>query len=326
MTNLLWQIEINITLFFQNLGSWLTPIMQLFTFLGNEEFYLLVMPALYWCVDSAAGLRTGLMLALSGGVNSYFKLLFHSPRPYWIDSRVKAYISETSFGLPSGHSQNAASIWGILASSFKKKWLIITAILVTILIGISRIYLGVHFTRDVLSGWLIGCLLLFLFTKLEKPVVRWIQPKSFSYQIVTILLISAVMILLGYCSWLVSASFVLPQTWIDQSIASSGTAPDPFNLNGVYTISGVFFGFATGFAWIYKKYGFPSVAGSLSNKIIRYFLGLMGLIVLYAALKLLFPENPVWLAHGLRFIRYALIGFWVSAGAPLIFKKLKLDR
>lgn len=326
MTDLLWQLEINITLFFQNLGNWLTPIMQFFTFLGNEEFYIIVMPAIYWCVDTAAGLRTGLMLVLSGGVNSCCKLLFHSPRPYWIDPRVKAFSSETSFGLPSGHSQNSASIWGILATSFKKKWLTALTVAVVILIGISRIYLGVHFTRDVLSGWLIGCLLLLLFVKIEKPVLHWLQPKSLSYQIITFLLVSAGLILLGYLSWLASANFNLPQVWIEQSLASSGAAPDPFNLDGFYTVAGVFFGFTSGFAWINKNFGFPKVTGSISNRIFRYFLGILGVVIIYAALKLVFPENPLWLGHGLRFIRYALIGVWVSAGAPLLFKKLKLDR
>lgn len=326
MLESLWQIEINVTLFFQSLGNWLTPVMQFFTFFGNEIFYLIVMPLLYWCVDAAAGVRTGIMLFITGGLNSCFKLLFHSPRPYWVDSRVKALSSETSFGLPSGHSQNSASIWGILAASFKKSWLTIIVVITVILIGLSRIYLGVHFLRDVLSGWLIGCLLLIAFIKLEKPVIQWIRPKAFSYQVIAFLLVSASLILLGYFSLLVSSSFTLPQEWVTQAVASSNVAPDPYNLDGVYTAAGVFFGFACGFAWLYKKFGFPQIHGSLSKKAARYVIGITGTLLLYVFLKMIFPENPLWLSHGLRFIRYALIGGWVSAGAPVAFMKLKIDK
>ena len=43
----------------QGLGSWLTLPMEFFSFLGTEEFYLLVLPVIYWCVDSNLGMRAG---------------------------------------------------------------------------------------------------------------------------------------------------------------------------------------------------------------------------------------------------------------------------
>ena len=46
----------------QGLGAWLTPILQLFTFLGSTQFYLIVAPALLWCFDATLGLRMGLYL------------------------------------------------------------------------------------------------------------------------------------------------------------------------------------------------------------------------------------------------------------------------
>ena len=58
----LMQFEILITLFFQHLGTWLALPFKAVTFLGTEEFYLLVLPALYWCVDATVGFR------MSGGV------------------------------------------------------------------------------------------------------------------------------------------------------------------------------------------------------------------------------------------------------------------
>ncbi|HQJ03354.1 MAG: hypothetical protein KA046_03880, partial [Longilinea sp.] len=59
-----WQLEINLTLFLQNLGSWLNTPMEFFTFLGSEYAFLALMPLFYWSVDSATGLRIGLMLLI----------------------------------------------------------------------------------------------------------------------------------------------------------------------------------------------------------------------------------------------------------------------
>ncbi len=160
---LMLQLEIQITLFIQAMGEWLAPFMNAITMLGNEEFYMLVMPILYWCIDPGVGFRTGALLILSGSINSYFKLLFHSPRPYWVDTRVKAFSAESSFGLPSGHSMNAAAIWGWLGMQMKRRWAVIFSVVVIFLIGFSRLYLGVHFTRDVL---LAGCLVPFSFSLL----------------------------------------------------------------------------------------------------------------------------------------------------------------
>ncbi len=75
------EFEILFTAFWQNLGAWLEYPMQAFTFLGSELFFLLVMPALYWSIDPVIGFRAGMMLILSGGLNSVFKMLFRTPRP-----------------------------------------------------------------------------------------------------------------------------------------------------------------------------------------------------------------------------------------------------
>ena len=101
----------------QGLGAWLIAPMQLFTFLGREEFYLLLLPILYWCVSATLGLRVGMILLLSAGLNDLLKMAFALPRPYWVDPTVRALSPETSFGIPSGHAQNAVAVWGVIAST-----------------------------------------------------------------------------------------------------------------------------------------------------------------------------------------------------------------
>jgi membrane-associated phospholipid phosphatase len=323
--DLIMQYEILITEFFQNLGAWLAPVAQAITFLGTENFYILLLPALYWCIDAGVGFQIGVMLVATNCVNCYLKILFHSPRPFWVDTRVKAYASEASFGLPSGHAQNAAALWGLLAAKFKKNWLTIVSLLVIFLIGLSRIFLGVHFTRDVLLGWVIGGILVGLFILLEKPVRKWFAAMEIWLQILIFLLIAVLIIVFGHLSVLANSGWQLPSEWVEQAQISGNIAINPFNLEGCYTISGVWFGFVTGHVLRLKKKGKIEVSGSIGSRFAMYFIGIAGLMVIYLGLKLIFPEGPLWLGLSLRFLRYGLIGFWVSFGAPRLFESLKLD-
>ena len=190
----LYEFGIYFILFLQGLGDWIIPPMTFFTNLGVEEFYLLVTPILYWCIDTTAGIRTAMMLMFSSSVYNFTKWIFHEPRPYWISSRIKAYIAESSFGLPSGHAQNSVAIWGTIAHSFKKKWLWASAGVLMFFIGLSRLVLGVHFPQDTLLGWFMGILLLIGFIKLEPMVESWFKPRFIFQRIFIFFLISMAMI------------------------------------------------------------------------------------------------------------------------------------
>lgn len=322
----LWNLEINITLFFQSLGDWLTTPFQAISFLATEIFFIVIIPLIYWSVNSVMGIRMAMMLVINGGFNACFKMLFHSPRPFWFDQRVKSLSMETSFGLPSGHSQNAASLWGMAAATAKKKWLTIIVIFIVFLIGISRIFLGMHFTRDVLTGWLLGGFFIWIYLILEKPVVKWMAPKKLPLQILYSLLFSVILILLGLGSSLISTTWQMPAAWVENATMTGGTIPDPFNLEGIFTIAGVAFGFLAGYSWWVKKYGQPKVEGSFAKRFLRYLVGIIGLVVIYLGLKMILPEEPQILGFTLRFVRYSLVGLWVSALAPALFIKMKLNR
>ncbi len=190
-------LSILMILFFQSLGEWLISAMKLFTMLGNEEFYLLVAPILYWCIDAGLGLRMGLVLMLSDGLCSSFKVLAHGPRPYWYSAQVRALSVEASFGAPSAHAQNAAAIWGMLAAWLKGWGAWAIAIAVILLIGLSRMFLGVHFPIDVAAGWLLGALFLWAFLRLEAPVRKRLDPLSPGGKVLAALGASLGLILLG---------------------------------------------------------------------------------------------------------------------------------
>ena len=115
-----------------------------------------------------------LNLAISAGLNQILKRIVQRPRP-----TQYRLIDESGYSFPSGHSMVSAAVYGFLIYLiFKKvknrtlKWSLIT-ILTTliILIGISRIYLGVHYTSDVLAGFLISISYLVIFTSIVNDYI-----------------------------------------------------------------------------------------------------------------------------------------------------------
>jgi membrane-associated phospholipid phosphatase len=319
---------IQIVLWVQSLGTWLTPIMKFFTFLGNEQFYLLVAPAILWCIDSTLGLRLGLFLMISGMVNTALKVAIHGPRPYWYSSKVTPLGSaETSFGAPSGHAQNSVIVWGTLADRIKKRWFWAVAIIIMFMIGLSRIYLALHFPHDVLLGWIVGAILLWLMLKLEKPVIRWLNKYGTGIQLLLIFLFSLGLILLVMIAQLSMNGWVLPAEWVNNAQVAFPEEPviNPLSFHNFLSSTGAFFGLAAGWIWITKQGGFTT-KDEAWKLVLRYFLGVVGVLILYIGLGSLFTDSETFVSYSLRYIRYALIGFWMSGFAPWIFVKLKIAR
>jgi membrane-associated phospholipid phosphatase len=314
----------------QGLGDTFTGLMNAFTFLGNEDFFLLLFPFLYWCVESSLGVRIGVYLILSIGVNNLLKTTFTDPRPYWYDARVALWTgAESTFGIPSGHAQNSVVIWGGLASQIRQRWGWVVALVIAFMVGASRIYLGTHFPTDVLAGWLLGFLVLFLAFRFEKPVVAGFNRLGMGQKIGLIFAISLGVILLNalLAQW-VSQSFTLPAVWGENALANAPDDPiAPLSLSGPVTIMAAAFGFLSGIVWLQTRGGFV-VRGSSLVRGVRFLLGIAGVMILRYGLGYVFglitSADESTLGYLLRFVRYGAIGFWISTLAPLVFMRLKL--
>ena len=313
---------LQVNLLLQQLPGWIISLFHMITNLGSEMFFLLFMPFLYWCVSSVIGLRTGAMLVFSTATVNAAKMIFQTPRPYWLDTRVVKYVEETSFGVPSGHSAIAASIWGVLAASIKRKWVTILFIVLIFLIGVSRLVMGAHFLIDVLTGWLLGGLLLWVFLRFEAPVVAWFDRLVLRQQ-VTVALISSILMILPTMTlaWLLR-DWVLPEAWQ----ITAGHTLDPLSVSGTFTVAGTWGGFLTGHAWLRQRFGQYNTEGTLLKRLIRFPLGIIVLLVIWAGLDHVFPDTVDTLGLVLRYVRYFAVGYWVSAGAPLFFRWIKLAR
>jgi membrane-associated phospholipid phosphatase len=323
----LHELEISILLFLQSLGAWLAGPLETVSLLGNEEFYMLVMPSLYWSLDAALGLRMAVMLILSNGFNAFFKVAFHLPRPYWIDLRILPLSAETSFGLPSGHAMNAASLWGLMLVWLRKPWAKTAVLVLIFLIGFSRLYLGMHFISDVLLGWLMGSLLLLGFLRLEAPLAAWLAACSFQKKVSLALVSSLGIILVIMLANVFVIGWQVPETWQQNAIRQPGGEPiNPLSLDSAFTLSGIWFGMLAGAAWYQQFRGGYSAEGTPLQRLLRYLIGLIGIVVFWFVLGQVFPREADVISYSLRYLRYILVGLWITALAPLIFARAGLLR
>lgn len=325
LENLL-EISIDIIVFLQTQLAWLTPVMRFFTFLGDEEFYLLIMPFLVWSMDYDLGLRLGVMLMLSGTINSYLKVGFHQPRPYWVSKKIQNLISPMgSFGLPSGHSQNAASVFGLLSASTGKKWFKGVIIFTILMIALSRLFLGVHSLADILLGLLVGAVLLAIFLKFENNVITFFRKKKPLVCVGLVFAISILLVLLGVLVVSIFQDTPLPKEWFQNAIIAHPEKGIPlFSIDGLLTTAGTLFGLVAGGIWMKKTGGYNAKAGKFWQHLLRFIIGIAGILLIWKGLGGIFPRNEDLISYSLRWLRYALIGIWITGIAPFIFIYAKL--
>lgn len=150
------------------ISDFTTPIAKFITNFGGAIFLIILTITLFILIkNKKIGLSIILNLIVITGLNQILKYILQRPRP--TEYRL---IEETGFSFPSGHSMVSMAFYGYLIYLIYKyvknkdlKW--ISIVLLSILIcsiGISRIYLGVHYTSDVLGGFLISLSYLILYT------------------------------------------------------------------------------------------------------------------------------------------------------------------
>jgi hypothetical protein len=256
---------------------------------GTEYFYLALLTGVYWCVDRRRGVRLTVLVLVSTALNLWLKTVFALPRPFDIDPSVGMAFEET-FSFPSNHAQNAAVFWGAAALLLKGPWRIVLGILPPLLVGLSRVYLGVHYPTDVLAGWVIGASLVWLDYLAGDRIERFLAG-------------------------------------LRQSLRLAATAALVLAMVAAYredvSMAGALFGFAAGIIYFPRAVGF-STEGKPARRALRYLVGIATVALVYALPKLLAAGLEAGGPPLARFLRYAALGLWAGAGAPWLFMRLRL--
>lgn len=148
----------------------------LITMLGENFVLLSLMSVVYWCINKKAGIFLFLNLAMSVILNLFIKLTACIHRPWIIDSRVcpidEALPNADGYSFPSGHTARAIGVWGAMAYWWWDNKLIrYFSLLIVLLVGFSRNYIGVHTPQDVIVSLLFGVFLIYYIPK----VMKWVE-------------------------------------------------------------------------------------------------------------------------------------------------------
>ena len=147
----------------------LNEFMLLITHLGEETAFLVVALIVFWCVDKRRGYLLMSVGFLSTMANQVMKLWFRIPRPWVLDPEFtileQGREAASGYSFPSGHTTSAVATFGSLAATSRKKSTIALCVLLAVLVGFSRMYIGVHTPADVLVGALTSILLIMVLRK-----------------------------------------------------------------------------------------------------------------------------------------------------------------
>lgn len=311
----IFETGLQVTEWLQTNYPQLLGFFSLISALGTEEFYLAVIPLIYWSIDKKLGRDLAYVFLLATGVNGLLKHAFRGPRPFWVSPDL-ALGEETSYGVPSGHTQLATAVYLLVAGWVRKPWVWLLALLMTILMGLSRIYLGVHFIHDVAAGFLLALLILLGYVLWRRYVTGRLDRQILGYR-----LMIAVLAPLGLTGLYVVVRLIIGAPDETLEWASYIVAAETSGLESVATAVGALLGAGIGLTLEASRVRFSSI-GSTGRRAARYLLGIVVTVALWAGLDVLFPAEPLWLAVPLRILRYTVVLLWVSYYAPMTFVRL----
>ncbi|MEW5988942.1 MAG: phosphatase PAP2 family protein [Chloroflexota bacterium] len=312
-----WDFGLDVSRWLQETYPGQALFFSLISDLGRFEFYLAILPLIYWCLDKRLGTYLTYVLAFSDLLNAGVKHLTREPRPYWLDGRLQLS-SEPTYGLPSAHAQSVVVAYVFLAAWLRRGWVWLLCLLMVILTGLARLYLGVHFLHQVVAGFMLGILILLGFSVWERYLAQSFVKRILGQRLLIVLLVPTVMAVLYTAGRLLVGAPDLAATWNFYIPAA-----EQESLESVASGVGTLFGLGVGFVLERSRVRFV-VAGPAWKKILRYLLGIFVALLIWRGLGIVFAVDLLWLAIPLRILRYLLLGLWAAYYAPMLFVRLRL--
>ena len=288
--------EIEFLRFLRNISNSFTDfLMEAITMLGEQMVVIVILMILYFAYDKKVGKKIAYAMFSSVLINGVVKGLVQRIRPFKLDPTLDSIRIETATGysFPSGHTQNTTTMFVSLPYHFKKKSLWIAGITISILVGFSRLALGVHYPTDVLVGFALGLGAAILFSYLYDKFSKTNRSEIILFGIT--LLIMTPFLFIFYRK---DYNDILP-------------------FKGFYQIYAIFFAFSAG---VLIDNLFVKFETKAPLKIILFRILGAGIIYLLFnyGLKFVFPKENMFFVM----LRYFITVFSVIGIYPLIFKNL----
>lgn len=273
-------------------------LFQAITLFAQETLVVVIICWLYWCLDKRKAYILGFTYFLSGLLVQGLKITFRIPRPWVLDSTFhpvsSALSGATGYSFPSGHTQSGTALFSTLGFASRKYAGKFFCFFFMILIGFSRMYLGVHTPKDVLvSMFLTLGISAFIWYKAGPALTDTTHAKKISLGLLCI------------CLFLGIYTFYLYTT----------KTADPEMAKDALKACGAGLGFAVGYYLECTHIHF-SVPKERKQKIIRFLIGLLSVLILTGLFELTLKKFLIG-----SILSYFLLILWIVAGYPALFSR-----
>lgn len=291
--NFLWLLEGIRTPF-------LDKLMQIITYFGQETILVGVICLLYWCVNKKLAYQLGFTYFSAGLVVQTLKISFRIPRPWVLDpdfSAVKSALpGATGYSFPSGHTQGASSFFFPLSIWVKRKWLKVLCILAPLCVGFSRMYLGCHTPKDVLTALIVSAVCTWLMWHFCRFLL---EDFSHSRTVFSVML------------FLSAGAGIYALLLLKHGIVSEALASD------CCKAAGAGMGFAVGWYLERTRIRFSTAAKNRLIQAAKFICGLVLLLVIKGGVSFILGTSIV-----AKILEYFILILWIIVIYPAIFQKI----
>ena len=314
--------------------SWLNPQIDFLLFLQNiriaqpefiDKFFLsitifgefwlptLICAIVYWCIDFKAGLYLFTLEGFNSVITHFLIMLACVYRPWVLSDKIHpsklAVPFAKGYSFPSGHSAMSSSVLGGTAFILRRKPIIcILLICLILLIGFSRLWLGVHTPQDVVCGLLIGLASIFIVDR----IINYAEKRQNRYLILAFILnITVALILLYICRF---------NTYRTDYVSGELLVNPAKSIYSTVVIYGYLLGLLNGAFLCRRFFPFDPHKTTIKNRIT---IGIIGSIFIVAGLKnivgyIIMNELPTKIV----FLAMFITGLFITLLYPIIFKSI----
>ena len=272
----------------------LNKIFEFVTMFGEETLLIVFVCVIYFVFNKTLARRIFFITAASLGVNGIVKNFAKVPRPF-ANGEITCVRPDTATGysFPSGHTQCATTWTTAFAVHLKKWWMTIIAVVLTIAVGFSRMYLGAHYPSDVIVGMILGL----IFAIGGNIAYDKIENKNIIHAAVVI----------AYTPFIIYFLF-------------SGANELYADL---YKLYGMLIGFLFGVMFD-DKYVQMTCDGPIWKRLLRVVISIALVLAVKEGLKAVFDFSNIQLSLIFDAVRYFFVVFSIIGFCPWLFKKIKI--